>query len=126
MFAHAPGARPYDAAVADPLDDALAQVGDRWTLAVVRALLAGPRRYSDLSAAIDGIAPNTLADRLRRLERDGLVLARAYCERPPRYEYELTADGQALAPVIAALGAWAARHAPGAEGEDDDERPISV
>ncbi len=114
------------AAVADPLDDALAQVGDRWTLAVVRALLAGPRRYSDLSAAIDGIAPNTLADRLRRLERDGLVLARAYCERPPRYEYELTPDGQALAPVIAALGAWAARHALGADTEDDDEQPVVI
>jgi DNA-binding HxlR family transcriptional regulator len=110
--------------VADSLDDALARVGDRWTLAVVRALLDGPRRYSDLAAHVAGIAPNTLADRLRRLERDGLVLARLYCERPPRFEYELTADGRELAPAIEALAAWGARHT--GSGADDDEAPIRV
>jgi DNA-binding HxlR family transcriptional regulator len=109
--------------VGDALDDALARVGDRWTLAVVRALLDGPRRFSDLTTAVGGIAPNTLADRLRRLERDGLLLARPYCERPPRYEYELTPDARDLGPAIAALAAWGERSGT---PHDDDEPPVHV
>ena len=89
---------------------------------MVRALLDRPRRYSDLAAEVAGIAPNTLADRLKRLERDGLLLARPYCARPPRYEYELTADGRDLGAAIDALTAWGARHAD----EPDDEPPVRV
>jgi DNA-binding HxlR family transcriptional regulator len=107
----------------DPLAEALERVGDRWTLAVVQALLDGPRRFSELTAAVEGIAPNTLADRLRRLERDGLLVARPYCERPPRHAYELTDEGRALQPAIAALAAWGDRRA--ADG-DVDEPPIRL
>ncbi len=96
---------------------ALDRVGDRWTPLVVEALLDGPRRYGELSDSIPGIAPNILADRLRRLERDGLVVVIAYSERPPRAEYRLTADGRELAAALRLLADWGARQAAaGPEG----------
>ncbi len=67
-----------------PLAEALARVGDRWTLLVVEALLAGPRRFNDLLGQIPGIAANILSERLKRLEREALLVARPYSERPPR------------------------------------------
>jgi DNA-binding HxlR family transcriptional regulator len=96
------------------LADALATVGDRWTLLVVAALLDGPRRFGELQEAVEGIAPNVLTQRLRQLERNTLVLARPYSERPPRFEYELTAAGQELAGALRLLAGWGARNAEGA------------
>jgi DNA-binding HxlR family transcriptional regulator len=93
-----------------PLAEALAQVGDRWTLLIVQALLAGPRRFNDLQADIPGIAPNILSERLKRLERDALVMSRLYTERPPRAAYELTAEGKELAGALRLLAHWGARH----------------
>jgi DNA-binding HxlR family transcriptional regulator len=97
-----------------PLAQALAAVGDRWTLQVVEALLAGPLRFNRLQEEIAGIAPNILTNRLRRLEGEGLVLAQPYSERPPRYVYELTAPGRELAGALRLLTDWGARHAEGA------------
>ena len=105
------------AGVVSALDAAMAQVGDRWTLQVVEALLGGPRRFSELQAAIPGVAPNILTARLRRLERAGLVLASPYSERPPRLEYQVTAIGRELAGAVALLTRWGARDAgPDTEG----------
>jgi DNA-binding HxlR family transcriptional regulator len=98
------------------LADALARVGDRWTLLVVDALLPGPRRFSELLGQIPGIAANILSDRLKRLEREALLVARPYSERPPRAAYELTAEGKELAGALRLLAHWSARHAdPGQE-----------
>jgi DNA-binding HxlR family transcriptional regulator len=94
-----------------PLSHALARVGDRWTLLVVEALLGGPRRFNDLLDQVAGIAPNILSERLKRLERDGLVVARSYSERPPRAAYELTAEGAELAGALRLLARWGMRHA---------------
>ena len=94
-----------------PLAEALARVGDRWTLLVVEALLAGPQRFNDLLGQIPGIAANILSERLKRLERDGLLTARPYSERPPRSEYQLTAEGQELAGALRLLAHWGTRHA---------------
>ena len=94
---------------ASPLADALARVGDRWTLLVVEALLDGPRRFGDLQAALPGIAPNILTARLRGLEREGLVVAERYSERPPRFVYELTEAGRELAGALRLLADWGAR-----------------
>ena len=58
-----------------PLDAALQRVGDRWSFLLVEALLDGPRRFNELVEALPGLAPNILTDRLRRLERDGVLLA---------------------------------------------------
>jgi DNA-binding HxlR family transcriptional regulator len=94
-----------------PLRSALVQVGDRWTLLVVQALLEGPRRFNELHADVAGIAPNVLSQRLRQLEQDGLVVAEPYSERPVRLSYQLTADGRALAGALRLLTQWGADHA---------------
>lgn len=96
------------------LADALAAVGDRWTLLVIAALLEGPRRFSELQEEVAGIAPNVLTQRLRELERNALVIARPYSERPPRSVYELSSAGQELAGVLRLLAGWGARNAEGA------------
>ena len=88
------------------LDAALERVGDRWSLLIVEALLDGPRRFNDLGTAVAGIAPNILTDRLRRLERAGVIVGQRYSERPVRLAYSLTADGQELAGVLRLLAAW--------------------
>lgn len=88
------------------LDAALAQVGDRWSLLVVEALLDGPRRFGQLETALPGIATNVLSQRLKALERLGLVVASRYSTRPPRFEYTLTASGRELAGVVNLLGHW--------------------
>ena len=95
---------------ASPLAEALARVGDRWTLLVVEALLPGPRRFNDLLSDIPGIAANILSDRLKRLERDGLLVARPYSQRPPRAAYQLTAEGTELAGALRLLAHWGSRH----------------
>jgi DNA-binding HxlR family transcriptional regulator len=88
------------------LDAALERVGDRWSLLIVAALLAGPRRFGELAEVVTGIAPNILTDRLRRLERGRVVAARPYSRRPPRVEYLLTEDGRELAGVLRLLAGW--------------------
>jgi DNA-binding HxlR family transcriptional regulator len=93
-----------------PLAAALNRVGDRWTLLVVEALLPGPRRFNDLLAQIPGIAANILSERLKRLERDGLLVARPYSQRPPRAAYQLTAEGTELAGALRLLAQWGTRH----------------
>ena len=96
------------------LADALATVGDRWTLLLIAALLDGPRRFGELQEEVQGIAPNVLTQRLRQLERNALVVAQPYSERPPRFVYELSAAGRELAGVLRLLAGWGARNAEGA------------
>ena len=98
-----------------PLHVALSKVGDRWTLLVIEALLNGSRRFGDLQDEVTGIAPNTLSARLKALESDGLVIARTYSERPPRFEYTLTAAGKELAGAISLLTAWGSGQSEEAE-----------
>lgn len=88
---------------------ALDRVGDRWSLLVVEALLGGPRRWSDLAEQVLGVAPNVLSDRLRRLERAGVVSAEPYSARPLRHAYGLTAAGRELAGALRLLSDWGAR-----------------
>lgn len=92
-----------------PLRVALERVGDRWSLLLVESLLDGPQRFNDLQAALPGIAPNILSDRLKRLERDRVLTSRPYSDRPVRLSYELTADGRELAGALRLLATWGAR-----------------
>jgi DNA-binding HxlR family transcriptional regulator len=103
---------PYDRVMAahdSPLAAALERVGDRWSLLLVEALLPGPRRFNELGEAVTGIAPNILADRLRRLESERIVSATPYSERPPRFAYALTDEGAELAGALRLLADWGSR-----------------
>ncbi len=95
------------------LDRAMARIGDRWSLLIVDALLDGPRRFSELEAAITGLAPNILSSRLRRLEEAGLVASSAYSDRPPRFEYRVSESGRELAGALRLLARWGDREAGG-------------
>ena len=89
-----------------PLADALARVGDRWTLLVVAALLDGPKRFNELQDELEPIAPNVLSSRLKHLTEHALVIAEPYQDRPPRYAYELTEPGRELAGALRLLAGW--------------------
>lgn len=78
----------------------------KWTILVIRDLLGGTRRFSQLRSSLAGISPKTLTDRLRTLERHGLIRRELFGEIPPRVEYSLTARGRDLAPVLVALAEW--------------------
>lgn len=99
--------------VSSALSGALARVGDRWSLLIVESLLDGPRRFAELQAAVPGIATNVLAQRLRRLESDGVLIARPYSRRPVRYSYALTEAGRDLAGAARLLAQWSADHGGG-------------
>ena len=104
---------PPVAAPVSPLDVALRQVGDRWTLLVVESLLAGPQRFGELLEGLDGLAPNILSKRLKLLEADGLVTAEPYSHRPYRVAYRLTASGAELAGALRLLAQWGAHRGEG-------------
>ena len=104
--------RWYDDACGTAL--ALEFVGERWSLLIIRELMFGPRRFGELKANLPGISANVLTQRLRQLERNALVVAQPYSERPPRFVYELTAAGRQLAGVLRLLAGWGARNAEGA------------
>jgi DNA-binding HxlR family transcriptional regulator len=89
---------------------ALEQVGDRWSLLVIRDLLTGPKRFTDLMDRLGGITPKTLSQRLRELDDAGIVTAD---REPGRREvwYRLTQAGADLGPVIDGLRSWGLRHA---------------
>src|SRR5262249_41908662 len=80
-------------------------VGDRWTVLVLRELFMRSHRFEEIQAQT-GATPQMIAARLKKLEADGLVERRRYNQRPPRYEYHLTAKGEAFYPVLLALRAW--------------------
>ena len=98
-----------------PLAQAVARVGDRWTLLVVDALRSGPRRFNDLLDAIEGIASNVLSQRLKHLESEGVVVSRPYQDRPPRMAYELSGAGRGLAGALRLLAQWGASQSGRAE-----------
>jgi DNA-binding HxlR family transcriptional regulator/putative sterol carrier protein len=84
-------------------------VGDRWTLLIVRELTPGPRRFTDLLEGLPGVSRNLLTERLRALERAGIIARRELPPPAARRVYELTNDGRDLAVAMAPLIAWGAR-----------------
>ncbi len=88
-----------------PIARALAVVGDRWTVLILRELFLGARRFEDFQTQT-GVSPHLLSTRLKRLERDGIVARQKYTEHPPRYEYRLTDKGLDLYPMLLALKSW--------------------
>jgi DNA-binding HxlR family transcriptional regulator len=82
-------------------------IGRRWSGAIVREMLAGATRFTDLHDAIPDISDRMLCARLRELEAEGVIVRRVFAETPVRVEYQLTDKGRALRNVVAAIGDWA-------------------
>ncbi|MCG4526482.1 helix-turn-helix transcriptional regulator [Intestinimonas massiliensis] len=90
-----------------PLNRALGLIGGKWKMQILCALSNnGPTRYNRLKKTLDGVSNTVLANALRELDEDGLVLRREYLEVPVRVEYEITAPGRALVPILDRLGDW--------------------
>ncbi|MEP7055828.1 MAG: helix-turn-helix domain-containing protein [Actinomycetota bacterium] len=95
-----------------PVARAMQILDGKWTVLVVRDLLQGTRRFSELRTSLQGVSPKTLTDRLRVLEAHGLVRRTVFAEVPPRVEYQLTDRGRGLEPVLDALSRWSAESIP--------------
>lgn len=92
-----------------PIARSLAVVGDRWTLLILRELAMGTKYFDDLQAQT-GMSSHLLSQRLKRLEKDGVVERKLYSKKPVRYEYRQTEIGKELDPVILMLRAWGMKH----------------
>jgi DNA-binding HxlR family transcriptional regulator len=109
-----------------PIAAALELVGERWALLVVREVALGRTRFSDIVAGT-GAPRDRIAARLKALESAGVVVRSPYQSSPTRYEYRLTASGEALVPVLDALLAWGKVHAVSPDDPDRQQkyRPFS-
>jgi DNA-binding HxlR family transcriptional regulator len=94
------------------LSTALDIIGDKWSLLVVRDMCMDKSKYGDFQSSPEGIPTNILADRLRRLEENGIVEKKSYQLKPLRHEYFLTAKGADLLPVLQQLAIWAHKYVP--------------
>ncbi|WP_028924129.1 winged helix-turn-helix transcriptional regulator [Pseudonocardia acaciae] len=100
---------------------ALDLVGERWALLIVRELLLGPKRFTDLRAALPGASPNAVTDRLRELTEAGVLRRRRLAPPSAAWVYELTDWGRRLEPILLDLGTWALAAAP-----REEQRFVSV
>ncbi|MDX2136448.1 MAG: helix-turn-helix domain-containing protein [Chloroflexota bacterium] len=89
--------------------EALDRVGERWTLLIIRNLLAGPKRFSDLLKGLPGISTNILTDRLKALEEDAVIITRYLPPPAASTVYELTPSGYGLVGALSALAQWGAQ-----------------
>jgi len=98
-----------------PAEFTLAMIGGRWKIPLIFHLMDGPRRFSELSRALAGVSQKMLTQQLREMERNGLVERKVYAQVPPRVDYELTALGKSLKPVVDAMCEWGEAHGAAAE-----------
>lgn len=94
------------------ISQVLARIGDKWSVLIITLLAGGPRRFTEIKRAINGISQRMLTLCLRGLERDGLIKRTVYAVMPPHVEYELTPLGRSLTEPVIALGSWASDHIP--------------
>lgn len=90
----------------DRYQRAIELIGARWTGAIIRAILAGVSRFSELTAAVPGLSDRMLAERLRELEAEGIVRRDVVPDMPVRVEYHLTDKGRALSGIVGAVANW--------------------
>ena len=95
-----------------PVERSLKIIGGKWTILIVHNLLGGAKRFGELRSALGGVSSKMLAQRLRELERDGIVKRHLYPEVPLRVEYELTEKGLALQGVVEAIRQWGEKQPP--------------
>ena len=89
-----------------PIERTVNILEGKWTLLILRELFTGTKRFGELRNALPGVSPKTLSERLRILEKQGIVERTIYPEVPPRVEYSLTTLGETLSPIIESLRAW--------------------
>lgn len=93
-----------------PVYDSIDLLQEKWVLHIIRALLEAPHGFNELGRAVGGVNASTLATRLERLEREGIVAKTIESTMPPKTRYELTEAGVALDGVIDAIDRWARTH----------------
>lgn len=89
-----------------PVEMTLQLIGTKWKVLIVRDLLTGTKRFSELMRSLSGISQKVLTSNLRDMEKAGLVLRNIYPEVPPRVEYSLTETGWSLKPVLDSMKSW--------------------
>ena len=92
--------------IACPVELTMSLISNKWKTLIIRNLLSGRKRFSELAKGLPGISQKVLTANLRELERDGLVLRTVYPEVPPRVEYELTEIGMSLKQIIEVMLVW--------------------
>ena len=103
--------RTYETQTGCPVAATLDVIGDRWTILILRDLVLGQSgKFNDLLESLRGISPNLLAQRLKRLEREGILERFFYSDHPPRAEYRFTEKGKELGSVVRALATWGYAH----------------
>jgi DNA-binding HxlR family transcriptional regulator len=88
-------------------------IGNKWTALILRDLFSGPKRFCELETSVGNINPRTLSQRLDDLEENGIISRKSFAEVPPRTEYQLTAKGEDLLPVLQQMAAWGTKHFSG-------------
>lgn len=89
-----------------PVETTLLLIGNKWEVLILRDLMPGKKRFSELRASIGSISQKVLTSKLREMEANGLVQRKVYAEVPPRVEYSLTPLGRSLKPVLDSLEKW--------------------
>ncbi len=103
--------RTYETQAGCPVAATLDVIGDRWTILILRDLVLGRSgKFKDLLASLEGISPHLLAQRLKRLEREGILERAFYSDHPPRAEYRFTKTGKELGSVVRAMADWGLAH----------------
>jgi DNA-binding HxlR family transcriptional regulator len=114
--------RTYETQTGCPVAATLDVIGDRWTILILRDLVRGRSgKFKDLLDSLQGISPNLLAERLKRLEREEIVERWFYSDHPPRAEYRLTKTGRELGSVVRAMAEWGYAHRL-----SDEQRPAAA
>lgn len=103
-----------------PVTVALDTLGDKWSLVVLRDMFIGKKRFSEFLESPEGIQRNILTNRLKRLEKSGIIKRTRYQRRPDRYDYHLTRAGADLLPVLQAFVRWSMDHVSGVWSPKED------
>lgn len=89
-----------------PVATTVQLIGNKWKLLIIRNLLSGPQRFSEIMKGMPGISQKVLTDNLRAMERDGIIDREVFAEVPPRVVYSLSDLGNSLRPIINAMADW--------------------
>ena len=93
-----------------PVETTLVMIGEKWKVLILRELLTGTKRFSEIKAAVSGVSQKVLTQKLREMESDGLLTREVFPEVPPRVEYTLTDLGETLRPILDSMRDWGSEY----------------